>query len=185
MRCLTSLHAVECYTSVLQLLLRHTVPARPPITMRKTLAFLFGLAGGLMIYLITAMVFLATGNVPPWFAALIVVIGGLICSTIMLRGTKWPLQVVARGSVIGGVLWLLMIPATTVLAAKGASEVVNSGASGTEQAGALIGSGLIAMLEVGISIAMIAICVVTYVIARLLLRAQGKKPTRRKRSPRT
>jgi hypothetical protein len=153
--------------------------------MRKTLAFLLGLFGGLMIYLITAMVFLATGNVPTWFAALIVVVGALICSSIMLIGTKWPLQVLARGSVIGGVLWVLMIPATTVLAAKGAAQVLDSSASGAEQAGALIGSGLIAMMGVGLSITMIVICVVTYVVARLMLRATGKGPKRRRqrRSP--
>jgi len=148
--------------------------------MRKTLAFLLGLLGGLLIYLITAMIFLATGTVPPWFAALIVVLGALVCSTIMLKGTQWPMQVLARGSVIGGVLWVFMIPATTVLAAKGAAHVVDSNGSGAEQAGALIGSGLIALMGVGLSVTMIAICVVTYVIARLMLRATGKKPRRRR-----
>lgn len=148
--------------------------------MRKTLAFLLGLFGGLLIYLITAMVFLATGNVPPWFAALIVVVGALVCAGIMLKGTRWPLQVIARGSVIGGVLWVLMIPATTVLAARGAAQVVDSSASGAEQAGAILGSGLIAMMGVGLSLAMIVICVATYVMARLMLRAAGKGPKRRR-----
>lgn len=149
--------------------------------MRKALGLLLGLFSGLLIYLITAMFFLASGTVPPWFLVGIVVAGTALCSWLILRGTQWPMQVLARGSLIGAVLWLLMIPATMILAAKGASAVAVSGASDAEQTGALIGSGLIAMMGVGLSLAMILICVACHVIARVLLRIMGRKPKHRRR----
>lgn len=88
---------------------------------------------------------------------------------IPVKGARSVSKVFSRGFLIGATEWLLVIPASWILAGKTVSEVTaRSGRSDAADAGAAIGGGLFAFISGGIAITMAVVCLICFAVSYLI-----------------
>lgn len=137
--------------------------------MKTLVAICLGLFSGVMIYMMSSMLFLdsAGDEKPSGTFVFVTLIGGWAVSAwLMRKNAISTAKVFSRGFLLGGAEWLLMILVGVIFAGK----VVAGAPAGSEAAstGAAIGGGIAAMLTGGFSIVMAIVCLVGYFISRSL-----------------
>jgi hypothetical protein len=130
--------------------------------MRYLLAIPLSLFSGFLIYMEISMV-LHTFSHGIVISLIFGFLGGTVLTLVlMLKGAKTASKVMTRASLIGALIWLMMIPAGMILA--GSAVVETNAVTEAEQAGAVLGGGLFAVLTGGLAVAMIFVCLLTFVI---------------------
>ncbi len=132
--------------------------------MKTVFAVICGLISGFMIYLIAT--FLLTDGEPSGLFIAVTFLGGTALSIwLFLKGALTLSSVLLRVFLVGAAEWLAFIPASTVLSAKTAGEMIDQTSSGAEAAGAALGAGLFSFLSGTLAIIMALICLIGAAIA--------------------
>ena len=137
--------------------------------MKIFIGIVMGFFSGLLIYFISAMLFMSD---PSSTFVFVTFIGGWLASIfILVRGARSISKVVSRGFLLGAAEWLAMIPAGVVISGRAASESVSQSASSSaEAAGATIAAGIFSFITGGIALVMAIICLVGFVITYFIRR---------------
>jgi len=146
--------------------------------LRWTLAAIFGLLAGFLIYFIVAMLSMRRAGPGPLFV-LLTLSAGWVVSTYVLgnRAESW-LRVLQRAFLLGAAQWLLVIPASWVWTGRAVvSTVEHIGPTATGAVGAILGGGLIALLTGGVALLMLVLCAIGYLIVFFVQRGRTPVPS--------
>jgi len=137
--------------------------------MKTIIAVLLGLLAGIMIYMMSAMLFvdLGSGDGPSGRFVAITLLGGWASSAVLLRrGATSVSRIFSRGFLMGAAMWMAMIVVGVIYA--GRAVALTEASSDAEAAGAAIGGGLFAVVSSGVSIFMVVFCLVGFMISYLI-----------------
>lgn len=148
----------------------------------KVLVGIFqGLFSGFLVYMILALLFIATGNPPGPGFVLITFGGGWALSTFLLiRGARSVSKVFSRGFLLGAAEWVVMILVGFVMSGRAVSQ--SSATTDAGRAGAAIGGGLAALITGSFSLFMAIVCLVGFAISYFMgreMRPEGPAPTKK------
>lgn len=140
--------------------------------MKILVALVMGFCSGLMIYFLSAMAFASPssgGSIGSIFV-FVTFFGGWALSTwLMVKGARSVSKVFARGFLLGAAEWLILIPASMIMAGKVVSTTLDkSPASDAAAAGAALGGGIFTFLTGGLAVAMAVVCLIGFAISYLL-----------------
>ena len=138
--------------------------------MKILVALLMGFFSGLMIYFLLAMMVMPANTSVAMIFVAVTFFGGWGLSTyILLKSVKSVSKVFARGFLLGAAEWLLLIPASMIMAGRAMSTVTEqAGNTGAAAAGAALGGGLFAFLSGGLAIVMAVVCLIGFAVAHLI-----------------
>jgi hypothetical protein len=139
-----------------------------------------GLLSGFLIYMTAAMV-LGVSKPGGLFIVLTFFGGWALSSYIVIKGASSASKVMARGSLLGAIEWLLMIAATWIFAGHAVQQSIDTnGNDVAAKVGAGIGGGILGVLGSGLSLAMALVCVVSWFIFSRFNSEMKQDDTRKK-----
>jgi len=151
--------------------------------MKILTALILGAISGFMIYIMAAILFMDSSNPSSTFVLVSFLGGWVLSAYLMAKNARTVSKVFARGSLIGAVEWLALIPVGMILAGKTVSEsVASSSGSGAEATGAALGGGVFAFLTGGISVFMAVVCLICFAIAHFIsreMKPEQAEPTKK------